>query len=497
MSAKAKVLIILGSVTLIALGVTVYVFAENFFKGKFPEQTTVVENTDVSDKTVDEALASMNAAEGLHMTVTKDDVAYTVDISNSVKRQFDSEQVSEAKSDISFFSYLFHTKVSKAVTPKSVEINVKDLTETIERALPDSKYSTTDAYFDSDWNLIGEVQGDDIDFDKFMERVKSDIAKGAEMEYNAADFYHHPKVKASDENMQKTLKKVKKYKSMTVTIDMTCGHKEVLTSENICSQLVMKKGKLKFKKDWDEKYIKELANRYDTYGKKRKFKSTKDGNILVPPGNIGWQINQSESLDRLQKALKKMKSSKMKMAYINKGAAFGKNNDIGDTYVEVSINRQHVWVYKKGKMVLETDCVTGVPNKERMTHPGVYKIYAKQKDRWLGTMAVQGYHTHVDYFMPFHGGEGLHDAPWRAAFGGRIFVSNGSHGCVNLPPAKVAKIYDLVSVGTPVVVYDTQNTIVASTEEKKKTEKPKTEQKKKTDDNKKKKTDEKPKKNND
>ena len=149
-----------------------------------------------------------------------------------------------------------------------------------------------------------------------------------------------------------------------------------------------------------------------------------------------------------------MKAVTMKPVYKNKGATFGKKNDIGKSYVEVSIARQHVWVYVKGKLKLETDCVTGVPNKERMTHPGCHYIFAKQRDRFLGTMEVQGYHTHVDYFMPFNGGEGLHDAPWRGSFGGAIYKTGGSHGCVNLPPAKAAEIYDLVYVGMPVVVYD-------------------------------------------
>ena len=183
MSAKTKVLIVLGTATLIALGVTIYIFADNFFKGRFPEQTTVIANTDVSDKTVDEALKSMNAAEGLHMSVTKDDIAYTVDISSAVKRLFDTEQVEEAKSDISFFSYLFHTKVSKAVTPKNVEIDIKNLSELIDRALPETKYKTSDAYFDSDWNLIGEVQGDDIDFDNLPDSfvLKTNNASGTNL----------------------------------------------------------------------------------------------------------------------------------------------------------------------------------------------------------------------------------------------------------------------------------------------------------------------------
>ena len=172
---------------------------------------------------------------------------------------------------------------------------------------------------------------------------------------------------------------------------------------------------------------------------------------------MGWWMDEKKTLEKLNNALKKMKSVTMEPVYFSRGAAFGKYNDIGKTYVEVSINRQHVWVYKKGKLALETDCVTGVPNKERMTHPGVHHIFAKQRDRYLGTMEVQGYHTHVDYFMPFNGGEGLHDAPWRGAFGGSIYRSGGSHGCVNLPPAMAASIYDLVEVGTPVVVYDESN----------------------------------------
>ena len=54
---------------------------------------------------------------------------------------------------------------------------------------------------------------------------------------------------------------------------------------------------------------------------------------------------------------------------------------------------------------------------------------------------------------------------WRAAIGnlaevapgkmigGDIYKTNGSHGCVNLPKDKAAEIYDLVEIGTPVVIY--------------------------------------------
>ncbi|MFR5732497.1 MAG: L,D-transpeptidase [Clostridium sp.] len=56
--------------------------------------------------------------------------------------------------------------------------------------------------------------------------------------------------------------------------------------------------------------------------------------------------------------------------------------------------------------------------------------------------------------MPFNGGIGFHDANWRSKFGGAIYQTSGSHGCVNLPPAKAAALYDLVYTGIPVICYN-------------------------------------------
>ena len=79
----------------------------------------------------------------------------------------------------------------------------------------------------------------------------------------------------------------------------------------------------------------------------------------------------------------------------------------------------------------------------------------KEKDRILrGKKLDNGkyeYESHVDYWMPFNGGIGLHDASWRSKFGGTIYQTSGSHGCVNLPPASAATLYDLLYKGIPVI----------------------------------------------
>ena len=57
--------------------------------------------------------------------------------------------------------------------------------------------------------------------------------------------------------------------------------------------------------------------------------------------------------------------------------------------------------------------------------------------------------------MPFIGNVyALHDAPWQPDFGGTMYRDGyGSHGCVNLPPSKAAELYNIVDVGTVVVVH--------------------------------------------
>ena len=59
--------------------------------------------------------------------------------------------------------------------------------------------------------------------------------------------------------------------------------------------------------------------------------------------------------------------------------------------------------------------------------------------------------------MPFNGGIGLHDAKWRNKFGGDIYKTSGSHGCVNCPPELAKTIFENIEAGTPVVCYFEEN----------------------------------------
>ena len=63
------------------------------------------------------------------------------------------------------------------------------------------------------------------------------------------------------------------------------------------------------------------------------------------------------------------------------------------------------------------------------------------------------WNDHVDYWMPFDGGIGLHDSSWRDEYGGDIYITDGSHGCINTPLEAIGIIYNNIWDGVPVIVY--------------------------------------------
>ena len=128
------------------------------------------------------------------------------------------------------------------------------------------------------------------------------------------------------------------------------------------------------------------------------------------------------------------------------------NGKIGNTYVEVDKERQHMWLYIDGDLKLESDVVTGNTGHNTPTSSGVWYIYFMDTNRHL-----QGsYGTSFVYrwmrFTP--DGQGLHDATWRSKFGGEIYKYDGSHGCVNLPKNIAFELYDNYAFnGLPVVIF--------------------------------------------
>ncbi|MFI3237245.1 MAG: L,D-transpeptidase [Lachnospiraceae bacterium] len=121
-----------------------------------------------------------------------------------------------------------------------------------------------------------------------------------------------------------------------------------------------------------------------------------------------------------------------------------------NTYLEVDIENQHIYLFENGIEIFDSACVTGNLSTNDDTPDGVYYIDYMQKGR---TLVGDTYRTYVNYWMRFYSLCGFHDATWRSSFGDDIYEYSGSHGCVNMPKDKAEELYGLVYIGLPVIIY--------------------------------------------
>ena len=88
-------------------------------------------------------------------------------------------------------------------------------------------------------------------------------------------------------------------------------------------------------------------------------------------------------------------------------------NDLGSTYIEVSIAAQTMWLYKDGECIVSTPVVTGNVSAGHSTPSGgVWAIDARMTNY---TLKGQDYNSEVSFWLPFNGDVGIHDLPGEAS----------------------------------------------------------------------------------
>ncbi len=129
-------------------------------------------------------------------------------------------------------------------------------------------------------------------------------------------------------------------------------------------------------------------------------------------------------------------------------------------YIDINKKSQVACLYDAtGRVLWETVVTTGNEAAKHGTPTGKFAIYDKKTDFMLigfdeNSDGKPDYERHVDFWMPFHLGIGLHDASWRTVYGGTEYLNNGSGGCVNLPHDAAASLYAMAHEDDVVIVHD-------------------------------------------
>ena len=435
-----------------------------YYNGYTYSKTHFLENTyingmDVSNMTAPEVEKILSKeAEGYELKITfRDGEVEVIDgdaIGFKVKPDGSVDRILQSQDHKEWFRCFFRrtdgeVEQHKTYDPNKLRAAVAALPELQE----DHMVAPKDAYIvleQTTFTIIPEVEGNLVDVGIVQNAAQEAVSK-EQTDIVVTDLegsYKVPSVRAQDADIVEKCDSTPDGESITVDKNTTVNwlsqdeNGEYYRDEDLWEENI-------------EYWVDELARNVNTVGKDWEFHTTNSGSITISGGDYGYSVNKVKEREEVWDLLWDGETDEREPYFYS--VQFNHGSGLGSTYIEANLSSQHVWIYVDGAMVCETDCVSGNTSLGRGTPTGVFQILYKDTDVDLkGQQLANGqysYISHVNYWMPFYGGCGFHDASWRSRFGGTIYKSDGSHGCINLPPSVTPRFYGYVRAGMPVIVY--------------------------------------------
>lgn len=302
---------------------------------------------------------------------------------------------------------------------------------------------------DTGYELVEEIQGNTVIKEQVFAEIM-DAADSQKSEVTLSDAcYKRPVITAETPRIVNLTAQFDRYLASVITYEIE-GREEILDSGKIASMLLVSEDDVvSVDEDALTAYVQSLASNYNTYGRKREFRTSAGDTVTIGGGDYGWVVAKEEEKEQILKDLEGGVPVTREPVY-EQTALYRGADDVGNTYVEIDYTNQHLYYYQDGVLAADTDIVSGNISRNNGSPDGVFKIVYKKSP---ATLTGEDYQSAVEYFMPFAYNVGIHDASWRSSFGGNIYKTSGSHGCINVPAQAAEKLYRIVDTGTPVIAY--------------------------------------------
>ena len=460
---KKKLLVTIGIIfavlTAIYLGLSFYFTSHFYFR-------TTINGVDVSgqdvaaakeslQKTMDEYELVITERDGTTESIKGSDFSLKSDWNNEIE-QFLSEQ--------NGFSWIVKVFQPETHRSEATVLFEQDKLEALLYTLPCmaeakqiapenakiSEYSKTDGY-----KLIPSVAGSLIDVPVFMEKVNDSIyALEDELNLEEASCYVLPEILDDNEALLAAIEQLNK--SLETVVTFQVGEKTQVLDASVFQPWLVVSDDMQVSVDEEQlsAYVKSLASTYNTCYTAKKLKTSYGSEVTISNSHYGWKVDNAAEKDAILASIMSGEQVDRDLHY-SMTANSHEGNDYGNSYVEINLTAQHLFLYVNGKLILESDFVSGNLSKNNGSPTGAYGLTYKQKG---ATLRGADYNTPVDYWMPFAGNVGMHDATWRDSFGGSIYKRSGSHGCINLPWSSAKTIFEHIQAGFPVLVYQLPGT---------------------------------------
>lgn len=444
------------------IGVSVY-FTNHFY------MNTEINGQDFSMKTAADVKEYIEQqVQGYSLTIlekdNKTDSISGEEISLQYKENKDIENVLKKQNAFLWPQSFFMKNSSKATVDVSYDRDALEKKIEQLQAVKAEQIPPTSAYpkFNgTEYEVEPEVTGTEVNKELLREKIHQYISEfQTELDMVAENCYALPKYTSESGDVQAACNEMNQYLKASITYSMD---QPVVVDKTLISEWVTADAEMKvtFNEGAVREWLREFGKQYDTVGKTRTITSPWGKTVEVSGGTYGWSVDEDAEFPALVSSIKNGEVVTREPIYVTGQTAASRGpQDWGTTYAEVDLSGQHMWFIIDGAVALETDVVTGYPSPQKQTPSGVYSILEKELNSTLvgeidPATGQPEYRTPVAYWMRVTwSGIGFHDANWQSAFGGSLYTTSaGSHGCINMPVDQAGALYNIMPVGTPVIIH--------------------------------------------
>lgn len=459
---KALLWFLFGFVVVALLGL--YSWGIYYYKNNFLPNT-YISGYNMSNKSLDEALEILdNASQDRKVTIKGIDGEQSEVLASEVGLVLkESPDIEETLNNQNVYAWPKYLLINNGTFIESGhqldETKLNEVVDALSVVSGEQVVKTQNAgvrYNGREYVIKDEVYGTEVNVPLLRQAVLDALVEGDDViSLQEDDLYVKPVTLSDSTTLSDSVKTLNKALDTVVTYDFQTSQ-ETLNKDTFSAWMSTDdQGAVKFDSEQLNGYIKGLADKYDTYGKPVVFTTTGGEARQYTELYSGWEIDQPGEAEALQAVILAGNSVTREPVYASTGKDRSQGNTISGTYLEISIPSQTMWYYKDGELIVSTPVVTGDEYNGYGTSKGYFVLQNKETNVVLRGDNADGsqYASPVTFWLPFHNGDGVHDASWRSAYGGRIYLGNGSHGCVNTPYSAVKTIFNNISVGDPVIVY--------------------------------------------
>lgn len=460
----------------ISFGVLVALLALLYFLGVLAFHSVLMPNSkvssiDMSFKTKDQVSADLSDAigkynfkvkgHGMNATITSSEAGIALDADEVATRIVESQDpwrwplMILAEHDVS-------PAVAEAMSATGLSEVIRAEVDRVNEAAR-APVDATVAFVEESkaFEVIPEIAGTMLDFERVLEAT---IAGTLVLDDNiilTKDVLLQPQVFEDDKRLSQAALEANRLVKADVRLSLDGTEVAVVDAGVIWPWVeISPEFEVVFNADKMNDWAKDIASKCNTVGSTRTY-TRPDGKVItVSGGSYGWRIDADSLVRSITDAINNGTIGTIDIPVQQAGSGFTAlgGQDWGKRYVDVDLSEQYARFYDDaGSIIWESPIVSGLPRDGRATPRGVYSLNQKASPSTLIGYKPDGtkdYETKVQYWMPFKGNAvGFHDASWQSSFGGNRYTYSGSHGCVNLPPAKAKELYGIIRTGDVVVVH--------------------------------------------